>query len=251
MPSDQSADKFLEDVNGRTNGSYRELTKFLSALFNADSAESEQFRLYEADVDDVLVKLARQFLGKSRGAQGVPESWSRYHLEEIWRFLMGRYAFREAMQVGAFLADAGERWPWSVWRGIQYFLPRLIVGLLVGFLAIQSSSGLEGILRAMSRNHTTALLYMLGCACAAYALGFAEVQQRTGRRLRSLMPRSLMLFGIGAVLVYAGYRASVGAQYLWSWPVDVFFNWTRALTCWPLAFVVQLFWRDKSVGDPL
>ena len=107
---------------------------------------------------------------------------------------------------------------------------------------------------------------MVGSLSAVYYLSFAEVHQRVGRRLATVVRRSLIIVFLGCLYIAAGL--ALFRYYLE--PATPRFDCGPdagpATLCPPtpgdqlivigaivllLSFVFQIFWQDRSLGDPL
>lgn len=173
-------------------------------------------------------------------------------LRRLRRGLLGCYAFSAARAVARELArqpEEGKGWVLWIWK--DYLLPRLAVAVLLGYLLVVGNSGLLEILsRAQTRGGWVAAICVFSVLCTCL-LALAEVQRRVGRNLRLLFKGSAMLTlnslcwtALGGVVQYYGARSLDMA-------VSVPFVLLSAATALAFAFLAQLFWQDRSIGEPL
>ena len=202
------------------------------------------YRMYTPTVnfDADLVACAAKLKNDDAGAV--------FYLETIWQALMQNYAIRDAWKVDRRLR-ALERRSWVFWRIVRgYSLPRLWVALMIGYVLLLGSDRLRRILFDIAERSgpmTIALVALLGFALG---LGMIDVQRRVGRAWDRVVLRSLALFGYG--LFYAG---AAGWLHWMGWLGSARPDWRYAALLAACALLlghlVQLFWSDSSVSDPL
>jgi hypothetical protein len=176
---------------------------------------------------------------------------SHYALRMLWRVLMRRYGFVRAGQVGRYLSR-GESWVWRWWRRKDYLLPRLAVGVLLGFFTLGASSGVVDAIYKLRL--ATWWPVPVVCLVVVGMLSLTDVQRRLGRaRFRAILSRAIAVVGFGVF-----YAASGAGLLYWHggklgysvchYEAEVAMCGGVALL---LGFVFQLFWQDRSIGEPL
>ena len=218
----------------------------------------EQYRKMEWDFEaDVLATMGAFAVG---GGYNLEDAGRDLRL--IWRCLMGRYAFGAALKVGRQLwknenspsrrfltLEMMDRISWRLWRGKDYLIWRLGIAVLVGFVLLASSSGCRTMIERIDGRWLAWHFVALELA-VVYFLALAEVQRRIGRRRwwRVLLWRALWVTVAGALWSLPG---SVLLQFI-GWPgVPKGVLALCAATAVLMGFVFQLFWQDRSIGDPL
>jgi hypothetical protein len=141
---------------------------------------------------------------------------------------------------------------WRWWRRKDYLLPRLAIGVLLGFFTLGASSGVVDAIYKLRM--ATWWPVPLACLLIVGALALTDVQRRLGRaRASVILRRSLVIVGFGA------FYAATGAWLLYwgggklgysvcHYEAEVTMCGGVALL---LGFVFQLFWQDRSIGEPL
>jgi hypothetical protein len=178
---------------------------------------------------------------------------AHYSLRMLWRVLLRRYAFREALQVDRRLASYERGGFWRRWRIKDWYFPRLLVGVLLGFFTLGSSSGIVDTIYRL-RSHRWWPLAPAICVAGVFLLAFADVQRQVGR----LSPKRIASRA-GRVLLFGAFYAAFGGAVQWlrmlvlNYGVD---NYGAVATMCAgvallLGFVFQLFWQDRSIGEPL
>jgi len=164
---------------------------------------------------------------------------------------MRRYAIPEARQIGRLLAQ-GESHGWRWLRQTAYYYPRLLVGVLLGFFTLGASSGVTDAI--LSLRYSVWWPVPVASLMLVSLLAVADVERRVGRGPgNQILKRALGITGFGAL-----YAALLAAAIYWAarglgltgchyWPVPMMWA-SVALT---LGFVFQLFWQDRSIGEPL
>jgi hypothetical protein len=205
----------------------------------------EQYRKMEWDPEAEIREHRSAFCP---GSGYYKEDASR-DLRQIWRSLMGRYAFGAAISVEGRIWELEKKIPWRLWRWKDLAIWRLGIAVLVGFVLLASSSGTMAMIERLDG------LGMAWCFVAVelgvvFFLALAEVQRRVGRRpwWRVLLRRA---FGV-----------TVGGA-LWAAPGAALQYWLKrttpplgvlalcAATAVLMGFVFQLFWQDRSIAEPL
>jgi len=168
-----------------------------------------------------------------------------YYLKVIWRALMQNYAICEAWKVGKLLES------WSVWRLIQgYSLPRLWVALAIGYVPLFGSDRLRRLLAGLAAQSGPRHLALVAMLVFTFYLGMTDVQRRVGRAWGRVLLRSLGLFVLGAAYAGAAWRLHCSG-WLTGMPPDPYYSLLLAACALLLGHMVQLFWADGSVSDPL
>jgi hypothetical protein len=176
---------------------------------------------------------------------------AHYSLRMLWRVLLRRYALAEARQVGALLAP-GEPLHWRFKRGASYCYPRLFVGVLLGFFTLGASSSVTDAILTL-RLHAWWPV-PVGCVVLVALLAVTDVERRVGRiHGKKIIARSAWIVAFAAL--YAGLLAGIvywaasamGLAPCRFGPVPVMW----ASVALVLGFVFQLFWQDRSIGEPL
>jgi hypothetical protein len=210
------------------------------------SKTAELYRVLEVDLDGDILRAVTAFLPSPH----LGHCDSRYALRMFWRVLFRRCAICHAWRLARYL-KVNESFPWRVWRVKEYLMPRLCVGVLLGFFILLASSGLIDVFQHLQYSPrwylapAVFLLFVVG-------LAFANVQRQVGRFSGpTLFRRSLVLTGYG--IAYAGLGAAIhywGAPRL-CYEVTGPFVCLCAASAMLLGFVFQLFWQDQALGDPL
>jgi hypothetical protein len=223
---------------------------WIREALNPASALAQLYRKLEPALD-----LERDIVASLPAFETTP-SFGRleahYSLRMLWRTMLRRHAMAEARQVGWPLG-AYENWVWRWWRRKDYALPRLLVGVLLGFFALGSSSGVVGAIYDL---HCSQWWFIapFGCVVCVFLLAVADVQRQVGRiPFGKIVWRAVTVVAVGAA--YAG----LGAVAMWWMAVARCYTasryWAVAFTCAGVAlllgFVFQLFWQDRSIGEPL
>jgi hypothetical protein len=125
----------------------------------------------------------------------------------------------------------------------------LLVGVLLGFFTLGASSGVTDGIQAL-RFHTWWPV-PVACVTLVSLLAFADVERRVGRGKIAARACRIVGFGVlyAALLAWSLYggAAALGLTRCHFWPVPVMWG-SVALV---LGFVFQLFWQDRSIGEPL
>ena len=167
-----------------------------------------------------------------------------FYLKMIWRALMQNYAFPEALKVGKLL-------PWSVWRLLQgYSLPRLRVALAIGYVPLFGSDRLRRVLHDLAAQSGPRNLALAAMCVFIFYLGMTDVQRRVGRAWGRVLLRSLGLFVLGAAYASAAWGLHCSGWLTGGAP-DPHYALLLAACALLLGHLVQLFWADNSVSDPL
>jgi hypothetical protein len=227
-----------------------DIRKWLNEAIKPDTQGRQDYRIQGADIDDDVARGAEFYRKTLCGDR----EYAMYVLRLMWRFLLRDYALCEACHVGRVLKDWGEPWHWRWWRGLSLLLPRLGIAIFAGFLILSSSSGLISLINAASRPEHRGWLIGLPVAAAIIVYGFSvgEVQQRLGRR-----PWGVILFrGAMVAAIGAAYAAAGGViQYFGARSLCIAASPAFCALCAAaalvLGFVLQLFWQDRSIAEPL
>jgi len=178
---------------------------------------------------------------------------AQYILRLLWRFLLRDLAICDAPLVSAELMGWGEPWYWLCWRRKDYLLPRLFAAVASGFLVLSASSGLFDAIQRLSAHAVGVALLSLLSVAIVYALACAEVQRRVGRRPKKvILRRGLYVTGLGLLYAIAGgvieYAAASHLNMPWMTP-RLMIVWSASALL--LGFILQLFWEERPLGDPL
>jgi hypothetical protein len=209
----------------------------------------------EVDVDADLGKAAEFFCQAS--VNGVmAERHAQYVLRLMWRFLLRNIAICDSCRVSAVLREWGEPWYWTLWRLKDRLLLRLLAGVATGFLVLSASSGLLSILaQAADCQHWPWLRAIPAFSVATvYLLACSEVERRVGRRPFSVILRrgtyitalGILYACVGGVIQYLGAQSLGLGRF-----APARFCVVSASTALVLGFVLQLFWEEQPLGDPL
>ena len=209
----------------------------------------------EADIDADLGKAA-EFFSRASVKGVVEEHEAQYVLRLMWRFLLRNIAICDSCRVSAVLREWGEPWYWTLWRLKDRLLLRLLAGVATGFLVLSASSGLLSILtQAAEYQHWPWLWAILTFSVATvYLLACSEVERRVGRRPPWVILRRgayITALGIlyacgGGIIEYFGAQSLGLGRF-----VPARFCVVSASTALVLGFVLQLFWEERALGDPL
>jgi hypothetical protein len=210
-----------------------------------ESFVHEQYREMEWDLETDIHENASAFCP---GSSYKKETASR-DLRQIWRSLMGRYAFGVAMSIEQRIWESEEKIPWRLWRWKDMAMWRLGIAVLVGFGLLASSSGTMAMIR---RIHGLGASWYFAAAefVVVFFLALVEVQRRVGRRpwWRVLLWRAFWVTAAGALWALPGAALQYSLKRP-APPVDVL-----GLCCSTavlMGFVFQLFWQDRSIAEPL
>ena len=222
-----------------------------------DTALAQCYRMLRVDIDGDLARASEGYsLNRiSHAPDSLDAETERleflYELKHIWRYLLRRYAFCEALRAHQALVELQEPLPWRCWRLKDLLLPRVAVGVLLGFLVLSSSGHLyEAAFRAASRGYFW--IWLVLAVLLVFTLAAAEVQRRAGRRpWLVILLRSGWIAGTG--FAYGGLGSAI--QYFAG--RDLCFGLTPRIailcgvTAVALSFALQHFWQEQSIGDPL
>jgi hypothetical protein len=132
---------------------------------------------------------------------------------------------------------------------------RLLAGVATGFLVLPASSGLFDVLARIAQpSHWPGYLsVVLGSVCIVYMLAIAEIQRRVARRpWHLILWRALYLTALGtAYAILGGLFLGWAASHL-----NMPWMTARLMIVWSssallLGFILQLFWEERPLGDPL
>jgi hypothetical protein len=179
---------------------------------------------------------------------------AHYSLRMLWRVLLRRYAIKKSDAVAAKLAQYEEDEPaWRRWRWKDRLFPRLAVGVSLGFFILGSSSGVVDTIYRL-RFYWWWPATVAASVAVVYLLAVAQVQRQVGRLpIREIRSRAWRIVRFGALY------AALGAGLQWLrmcllrygapdyWPIAAMCGGVALL----LGFVFQLFWQDRSIGEPL
>ena len=210
---------------------------------------AQLYRKLELDLEDDIVRSFPAF--EKTPCFGPLEA--HYSLRMLWRVLLRRYAIRKAREVDGPLAPYETGGFWRYWRIKDVYFPRLLVGVLLGFFTLGSSSGIVDTIYRM-RCHCWWPLAPAVCVAGVFLLAFADVQRQVGR----LSPPEIASRA-GRVLIFGALFAVLGGAVQWLRAVALAYGVDRygaiATMCAGVAlllgFVFQLFWQDRSIGEPL
>jgi hypothetical protein len=205
----------------------------------------EQYRKMEWDLEADIRKTASAFCP----GEGYYQEDASRDLRQIWRSLMGRYAFCAAISIETRVWKLEKKVPWRLWRWKDMAIWRLGIAVLVGFGLLASSSGITAMIERID-GLWLAWHFVAAELVVVFLLALVEVQRRVGRRpwWRVLLWRAFVVTAAGA---------------LWALPGAALQNWLRrpalplgtlglcAATAVLMGFVFQLFWQDRSIAEPL
>ena len=215
---------------------------------NPESQITQLYRMLELDLEADILRSLPAFEGDAY----IGRLERHYSLRMLWRVLFRRHAISAARRVGQELQKTETRvWRW--WRRKDYLFARLGVGVLLGFFSLGASSGVLGI---FDRARFLGWWWMIPgfSLVLIFGMALAEVQRRVGRiAFRLILGRAVRIVcwgalysALGAVIQWWG-AGEIGCR-------DGYF-WRTAVMCGAaallLGFVFQLFWQDRSIGEPL
>jgi hypothetical protein len=203
------------------------------------------YRMYTpgVDLDADLLNCANEL--ESRDPATV------FYLKMIWRTLMQNYAIPQALKVGKLLMCSSEGMWWSFWRLLQgYSLPRLWVALAIGYVPLCGSDRLRRLLHDLATQSGPRNLALAAMFVFIFYLGMTDVQRRVGRAWGRVLRRSLGLFVLGAAYAGAAWGLHCSGWLTGGRP-DPHYALLLAACALLLGHLVQLFWADNSVSDPL
>lgn len=221
--------------------------------------DSAQHRLYRAlDVDpeiDVELFVQRKWNDYQKirkHAQPVDRQLMVHELKTAWRYFMRRYAFWRAVRVLTKLAVCNPEW--LLPRVVSLFLPRLVIATGVGLLAILSSGELTRFARTLACSPDSARNWLISCVLIGWVLCWFEVQRRVGRQFGNLLLRSagLLIWGL-AVAMLMSYLVEdrIWVSILNELMLPSGAKWVLGGGSLVLGQVLQSFWEEGSIGDPL
>ena len=230
-------------------GNFRESREnkkyFPTREWGADIVEKPVMReLYrivakDRDIDSDLEECTRDLNAK--------DDWDFYYLKVSWRVLMRDYALPEALRVGKKLAER-EAWHWRLWRWLQgYSMPRLWVAMMIGYVGMLSADRVLRQLEALAGGYFWRS--MAAVLLLVFYLGMSDVQHRVGRHWGRVWKRSAVVFGYGLVFSAGAWRV-----HCFCWPTGHPGRRYAALLAacaLALGHLVQLFWTENSISDPL
>jgi hypothetical protein len=213
---------------------------------------SEVRTLYDAtiklDIAEDLVTLSKAF---ETVKDEYPVELSHHHLHLIRRYVLQRYAYREADSIRELIPKQEWDW-WRWWQSQDFILWRLAMGVLAGFLLLGSSSATcDALWKAPSHGEVFWAL-CLGELFLVFALGLEEVARRNGTiSLRKTLRRAVGLWWRGGLYAAAGgiVQSWLG-HHLQYQDVTPQFVFLCSMTALIFGFVFQVFWQERSVGDP-
>jgi hypothetical protein len=204
------------------------------------------YRMYTPDVD-----LDADLLACARKLD-VNDTATVFYLKMIWRTLMQNYAIPEALKVGKRLRCSSEPVSWSLWRLLQgYSLPRLWVALIIGYVPLFGSDTLRRLLAGLAAQSGPRNLALAAICAFIFYLGMTDVQRRVGRAWKRVLLRSFGLFVHGAVYAGAAWGLHCSGWLRTGGRPDPHYALLLAACALLLGHLVQLFWADNSVSDPL
>ncbi len=240
-------EEIFHPLRGDSSPEERErIRSWMREAVKPSSQIAQLYRVLEIDLDGDIVRAAPAF----RSTLHYGRYDSRYAFRMFWRVLFRRCAICHARRLGPYLRPT-ESLPWRLWRVKDYFMPRLIVGVLMGFFILLSSSGLIDVFQHLQNDR---YWFIVPVVFLVFVLGLAitNVQRQIGRSSGpALFRRSLGLVAYGAVYACIG-----AAVHYWGAPrlcyrVTFPFVVLCAASAMLLGFVFQLFWQDQALGDPL
>jgi hypothetical protein len=223
--------------------------EWIREAVNPNTALSQYYRTLELDLEDDIARSLPAF----RVSPYFGPREACYSLRMLWRVLLRRHAIGAARAVDRELAATKEKWIWRWSRRKDYLHPRLAVGVLLGFFVLGSSTGIVDTIYRL-RLHWWWPATVAACAMVVYLLAVAHVQRQVGR-----MPVKEILLRAGRVVVLGVLYAALGAGLQWLrtsllayeapnyGPIAAMCGGVALL----LGFVFQLFWQDRSIGEPL
>lgn len=212
----------------------------------------EAYRKMGWDLDGDIRKASEAF--QENSAYKVEEA--AFDLRQMWRRLLRRYALWDALGIEGRLWRAEKktglpnRWLFRIWRWKDLAIWRLGIAVFAGFGLLASSSGLCETLECLQGK--SRWWAIVGAELAvAFFLAFVEVQRRVGRRpwWKVLCGRALLVTALGAAW-------TAGEILLWTLAIPWSESRPRMLavcggTALVLGFIFQLFWQERSIGEPL
>ena len=180
------------------------------------------------------------------------EHASVFYLKVIWRVLMQNYAVIKAFKVGKLLRRSGEPMWWSFWRLVQgYSLPRLWVALIIGYVPLLGSDRFRRLLAGWAAQSSPWEIALSAICVFIFYLGMTDVQRRVGRAWGRVLLRSLYLFIYGAAYAAVAWGLHCSGWLTLGRQPDPHYALLLAACALLLGHMVQLFWTDNSVSDPL
>lgn len=171
-----------------------------------------------------------------------------YHLKQIRRFLMRRYAFGCACGVNCRLRDEGES---RLWLLKDYILPRVGLSLLIGWGAVLGAGDMASWLYYVARALFWPMVLLIHVT--AWALVYLNVRDQIGKAhaIRRTLGASLgceawLLAGVGVTQQLSRVVPQDALQY--HWPTALLIGSVALL----LAILGQFFFaKAGSLADPL
>ena len=130
-------------------------------------------------------------------------------------------------------------------------MPRLWVALIIGYVPLLGSDRFRRLLAGWAAQPGPLWLAFFAICVFIFYLGMTDVQRRVGRAWRRVLLRSLYLFVHGAVYAAAAWGLHCSGWLRSGGRPDPHYALLLAACALLLGHMVQLFWTDNSVSDPL
>jgi hypothetical protein len=233
------------------------ILRWVMCAIKSGTWHSINYRIFAAETDiDADLGKAAEFFSQTSVNGVMAERHAQYVLRLMWRFLLRNIAICDSCRVSAVLREWGEPWYWTLWRLKDRLLLRLLAGVATGFLVLSASSGLLSILgQAAACQHWPWLwLILIFSVATVYLLACSEVERRVGRRPFWVILRrgayitvlGVLYACVGGVIQYFGAQNLGLGRF-----APARFCVVSASTALVLGFVLQLFWEERALGDPL
>ena len=228
--------------------------KLVKAAVQKDTRTHQCYRIYGVDVDADILHTAKFDLATEnfRKDQGFTDDEASYDFRLFWRVLMRHYAFGHAIRLEPVLIKR-EGLGLLLWRFLSaYLVPRLAAAVSLGFFSQMGAGDLTKMLGLIASKGEPAVWWVfLGVAAASFFIVMTDVQRRIGRRWGAIIVRSTGLTVLSGVYGGIGYCLNYA---LAKW-LDECWDWKYKALCAAvailLAHLLQLFWQDRSIGEPL
>lgn len=256
-PRTVNEDSFDKERRELTNKEMKDQRAWFDAALRDGELIATLYWVKGIDLEEDLGHFALRYaehVKASKEASEFDKALLVNDLKTIWRRQLGRFSWGSALKTGRALEGLESR-TWRWWRGINWWMPRIMMAVGTGFLLITGMGDVGWFMEEITKPHHSWwkkwVVWFL-CGMVAFVVALWEVQQRIGRRpWPQILFRTLLLWGFGGLYATAG---GLTLDQLRKWAlagkdVTVIVSWS--LAAFMLAFVLQLFWQDKSAGEGL
>lgn len=231
------------------------IAPWLRSMVNSRESVSQCYRVLEADLEGDLLKGLTVYAGSLIDEGGEKRRHAQYVLRFNQRVLFANYAFGHALRMEKLLFRAGDNWKHFLWRVFAaYLMPRLSASILIGFAAVTGSDAMRSALLRLSSKDNLGGLWFALLLLFTFLLGMLDVERRVGRRWTVVLRRSFLLLTAGIVyscVVGVGWMAFFSECLSPKWPFNWAYSCLSSATALTMAHIVQLFWHEHSIAEPM